>query len=190
MSHPIDITNQRFGRLVAIRRAGSNSRGRALWLCQCDCGNKKIAPSQDLRNGKIQSCKCLQNENRERYFLAHGHSRRDSNSPEYRAWAGMLARCRDPKNQYYGGRGIKVCKHWFRFENFLSDMGLRPRNHFLDRINVNGNYKPSNCRWGTLKEHQQNKRPRQKVGTIDKFTIAELKAELKRRRYATPSTRS
>ena len=185
MVPPLDITNQRFGRLVAVRRSGSDNRGQARWLCQCKCGNKTIIRSSDLRKGSTQSCGCWQSESRKYHTLTHGHSKRDRIAPEYQCWANMLNRCRNPKTEnylYYGGRGIKVCRRWFHFENFLSDMGRRPSvKHRLDRINVNGNYSPANCRWGTPEQHQQNKRPRRKVGTIDKFTVAELKAELTQR---------
>jgi hypothetical protein len=193
MSHPVDITNRRFGRLVAMRRAGNDSRGKAVWLCQCDCGNSRSIRSYDLRQGKTQSCGCWQSESRKHHTLTHGESVRNFLSPEYASWGNMLQRCRNPKSsvfQYYGGRGIKVCKRWFHFENFLADMGRRPSpKHRLDRINVNGNYEPDNCRWGTPEEHQQNKRPRRKVGAIDRFTTAELSAELERR-YAMLSTKA
>ena len=192
MSQPIDITSQRFGRLVAIRRVDNDSRGLAMWSCQCDCGNEKSIRGRDLREGKTQSCGCWQNESRKYHTLRHGNSRRNCSTPEYASWANMLTRCRNPNCstfKYYGGRGIKVCKRWLQFENFIADMGHRPSpKHRLDRINVNNNYTPTNCRWANLKEHQQNKRPRSKVGTIDKFTTAELEAELSRR-YAVLSTK-
>lgn len=86
----------------------------------------------------------------------HGHASNYMHSPEYRTWVAMKARCTDPTHssfENYGGRGIKVCSRWLKFENFLKDMGLKPQGYELDRIDINGNYEPTNCRWAT---HQQN----------------------------------
>lgn len=82
-------------------------------------------------------------------------------TPAYNSWRAMRARCEDPRNEKfpeYGGRGIRVCKRWKKFENFLADMGARPPNHTLDRIDVNGDYKPSNCRWATPAAQTANRR--------------------------------
>lgn len=89
----------------------------------------------------------------------HGH--RAKRSGTYNSWAAMRQRCANdnrPDYEYYGGRGIKVCDDWELFENFLADMGERPAGTTLDRINVDGNYEPSNCRWSYLIERQRNKR--------------------------------
>lgn len=90
----------------------------------------------------------------------HGHTRPES--PTYRAWGAMKTRCTNPnqpKWKYYGGRGITVCHRWSRFENFLADMGEKPAGLTLDRIDVNGNYEPGNCRWATWHEQRVNQRP-------------------------------
>lgn len=93
----------------------------------------------------------------------HGHHKNGQQSPTYNTWRGMIARCTNPNQpnyERYGARGIKVCKRWRRFENFLSDMGERPAGLTLDRLRVNGDYKPSNCKWATLQEQEANKRKR------------------------------
>lgn len=91
-------------------------------------------------------------------FLTHGHTV-GRNSLTYNSWVSMLSRCENPKapgyNEWYGGKGIKVCKRWHKFVNFLHDMGERPPNRTLDRIDSNSDYKPSNCRWATPKEQSE-----------------------------------
>jgi len=94
--------------------------------------------------------------------LIHGHHVGGKESPELMAWHGMITRCTNPKSdswKHYGGRGIKVCARWLRFQNFIADMGLKPsRLHSLDRVNNNGDYEPSNCRWATTQQQSRNKR--------------------------------
>lgn len=161
MSRLIDLTGKTFGRLTA--RESVKSPGAARWLCDCSCGSQKVVCSQNLRNGVSQSCGCLRRELAASARRTHGHSGHKDRLREYAAWGGMIDRCENPENgrfEDYGGRGIQVCAAWRHdFTAFLSDMGRRPSPlHSLDRIDVDGNYEPSNCRWATMAEQQNNKR--------------------------------
>lgn len=155
MSKAIDITNQKFGKLTVVERVQNNQAGRARWICTCDCGEQSIVTGKNLRSGKVLSCGCGKRYSNK----SHGMKQ----SLEYSTWTGMKKRCYD-KNQEnykdYGGRGITICDRWKNsFQNFYTDMGKRPsKNHSIDRIDVNGNYEPSNCRWATQSEQNRNQR--------------------------------
>lgn len=150
-----------FGRLTVIERA--DMRGyRSYWRCSCSCGATFEASQDCLATGKTRSCGCLQAESRVLSNIKHGlHGTRT-----YVSWASMHARCTNAKllcYRYYGGRGISVCERWSDFAAFVEDMGVRPPGTSIDRIDVNGNYEPGNCRWATPTVQRNNQRPRNSV---------------------------
>ncbi|WP_157903231.1 hypothetical protein [Cupriavidus malaysiensis] len=153
----IPLEGKVFGKWTVLSRA-MNPPAPTRYLCRCACGVERVIASQTLRSGESRSCGCLRAEMMRAKQTKHGHYA----SPTYRSWRAMLARCSDPTHEQfkdYGGRGIKVAEAWkTSFQAFLADMGERPPDKTLDRIESNGNYEPGNCRWATRTEQNRNKR--------------------------------
>lgn len=158
MSKVIDLTGQKFIRLIVIKRVANNKHGKSMWLCLCKCGQKTIVLSNNLRSGASKSCGCYSTNN----ALKHGHTKNKKTTKTYYSWSDMIARCINLNDKYYkdyGGRGIKVCKRWLNsFENFLEDMGEVPKGLQIDRIDNNKGYYKDNCRWVTSKQNSRNRR--------------------------------
>jgi hypothetical protein len=154
----VDIAiGQMFGRWTVQSIAESSEQGNAMLNCLCACGASANVNSHSLRAGTSRSCGCLQREVAGAMARTHGQSR----TRTHYAWVNMKSRCNNPNTpgyKNYGGRGIKVCKHWATFDNFLADMGECPPGLTLERKNNAKNYMPSNCCWATRTEQARNTR--------------------------------
>jgi hypothetical protein len=158
-----DLTGQRFGRLIAIKPIGKNAANKYMWLCQCDCGNLKEVEGCKLTKDHTKSCGCLQIERTIEANTKHGMATRKAESRLYNVWRSMRKRCNNSKDKnykHYGGRGIKVCEEWEDLQTFCQWALSNGYDDTLeiDRIDVNGNYEPQNCRFITHLENSNNKR--------------------------------
>lgn len=155
-----DLTGRRFGRLTVIEETDVRKGGSVVWLCECECGTRKGISAHCLKSGRVLSCGCYNKEKELRHGMSHTRL--------HHAWQSMIDRCVNPSNKEYanyGGRGIKVCDEWLTFENFAEWAyangfveDIKRGDCTLDRIDNNGNYEPSNCRWVDMKVQGRNRR--------------------------------
>lgn len=168
MSQKYNLTGQKFGRLTALYIVPNNNY-HTRWHCVCDCGRTKDVLQQNLCNGHVRSCGCLLVEvNREKLSQINASMDRESHNETdsrlYHIWIGIKARCFNPANTSYpnyGGRGISVCNEWktsyLAFKQWAENNGYSDL-LTIDRIDVNGNYSPDNCRWVSMSVQEFNKR--------------------------------
>ena len=156
------LYGQKFGRLTAIEPAGYTKSKRIAWQCRCDCGKEIVVPSDKLISGRTKSCGCFLHD----VLVSRNKASVKPRNPRlYRIYYGMMSRCFNKKYdayKHYGARGITVCDEWaghfYVFEKWALDNGYDD-SLTLDRINNDGNYEPSNCRWTTMKVQSNNRHP-------------------------------
>jgi hypothetical protein len=152
----INLARQKFGRWTVLEFSDI-TKNKYYWKCICDCGSVKRVASNSLKNGATKSCGCWKEERQ----LRHGQAKFGLTTKTYKAWQDMRHRCynsNDTAYKNYGGRGIKVCDRWLKFENFYADVGDIPKNMTLDRKDNDGDYEPGNWRLATQEEQCSNKR--------------------------------
>ena len=158
MSKALDLTGQRFGRYTVLEKAPKRASGGTYWVCKCDCGNVREVSTAHLRRGDSKSCGCLRADTCGQMFTTHGLSKH----PLHKVWEAMLERCDYPNNKRYrnyGGRGITVCDEWRDDFKTFYDWSIAhgyAEGLTIDRIDVNGDYEPTNCRWVTWKDQSNN----------------------------------
>ena len=176
-----NLTVQKFGKLTVIKRVENDKHYHKKWLCKCDCGNYKEVLQSCLLSGSTKSCGCLRLEINKTLKRNKKHGL--SNTRLHKTWRGILDRITNPKNKqysYYGGRGISICDEWKNDFKAFYDWAMSngyADNLTIDRIDNNGNYEPSNCRWATYKIQNRNKNNIKKVEYKGKIYCASELAE-------------
>ena len=160
----LELSGLKFGRWVVKHEDMREALYARHWVCECSCGSVKSVLQSSLRSGKSTSCGCYQKEAVSAANYRHG----SHEFKEYKVWSGMKQRCYNTNEKCYknyGGRGIVVCDRWLSsFRNFLLDMGSRPNDTYsIERLDNDGDYSRSNCKWGTSVEQARNKRTNRKV---------------------------
>lgn len=167
MGRRVDLTGKKYTRLYVVCEKGRNKHGNVLWLCKCDCGNELLVSTNSLNTHNTRSCGCIFKE----YITSSKKNKRHgyTGTRLYTIWRDMKLRCTNDKQvgyKNYGGRGIKVCDEWLNnfviFKDWAMNNGYNDR-LTLDRINVDGDYEPSNCRWVTMKEQSNHKRNNRRI---------------------------
>lgn len=175
MSRYIDMTGETFSRLTVLGYAGRDRHGYALWLCRCECGKVFTVCSIHLRSGRTKSCGCL---NREQLPIAntiHGMT----GTTIFNKWKYMRRRCSSPSAhnyKWYGGRGIRVCDEWEHSFQAFYDWAMAngyDDSLSIERIDVNGNYEPSNCTWIPMRDQAKNKQNSKKYKEGYKYDVGE-----------------
>ena len=152
-----DLTGKKYARLMVIERAGSTAQKKALWRCRCECGNNVTVVGSHLLNGNTRSCGCYKTDVTSERMIHHGKA----GTRLYHIWKNMRQRCNNPNKsdyKYYGGKGVSVDERWndySSFEKWSMDNGYR-EDLTIDRINIDGNYCPENCRWVSMTEQARN----------------------------------
>jgi hypothetical protein len=150
---------------IKVLRVGEEYRPKLAWTCQCDCGTIWDVAHSQITSASPASCnKCADRRPKQKLQRSNDHVKKKH--PSYNSWYSMIRRCTSPIHmhyKYYGGRGIKVCDEWLDFDQFVKDMGIRPIDTTIDRINNDGHYNKENCRWATAKQQASNKRTSTKV---------------------------
>lgn len=178
-----DLTGKRFGKVVVVKRA-ENKNNRVAFLCRCDCGTEFVTLSQNLVNGWTKSCGCLNREKASQRVSKRNTTHGCSHTRLHDIWKNMRSRCLRTYNtayKNYGGRGIKICKEWNDFKTFRDwayENGYSEE-LTIDRVDVNGDYTPENCRWVSAEKQANNKRTNHFVEhNGERKTISEWAKEL------------